>query len=76
MSCGCESKNLNVVDKVRRKQVSKLELPKPFEITCTCLHTFIMKYHEDKCPNCQMVYGVTPCSNDSKDHVVAVGINY
>jgi hypothetical protein len=76
MSCGCESKHLNAVDKVRRKQVSTLELPKPFEILCSCQHTFIMTFHEDQCPNCKMVYGVTPCSNTDAKNVVAVGINY
>jgi hypothetical protein len=76
MSCGCESKSLNAVDKVRRKQVSKVELPNHFEILCSCQKTFTMKFHEDQCPNCNMVYGVTPCSSDDIKNVVAVGINY
>ena len=74
-NCGC-SHELNVVDKVRRKGVSNDALPQAFDIKCRCNHTFLMITHEAKCPSCNMVYGVTPCSADSVEHVVAVGINY
>lgn len=74
-SCGCES-TLNAVDKIRRKGVSSLALPKAFEIKCTCQHVFMMTTHEVKCESCNMVYGVTPCSSGSIENVVAVGINY
>ncbi len=74
-NCGCGSE-LNAVDKVRRKGVSNATLPSPFEIQCECNHTFTMTTHEAKCPSCDMVYGVTPCSADSVLNVVAVGVNY
>lgn len=74
-SCGCDN-TLNAVDKIRRKGVSLVALPSAFEIECTCEHVFMMTTHEAKCDSCQMVYGLTPCSSDSIENVVAVGINY
>jgi len=76
-SCGCDfTKNTLVVDKVRAKGVSKDLLPDVLNIDCECGQTFEMRYHEDNCPNCHMVYGVTPCSNDSAANVQAAGIKY
>ncbi len=74
-NCGC-GETMNAVDKIRRKGVSNEALPQTFEISCTCGNRFTMSTHEDQCPSCQMVYGVTPCSADSIENVVAVGINY
>jgi hypothetical protein len=74
-TCGCEP-TLNAVDKIRRKGVSSVAIPQPFEIICTCGHLFIMSTHEAKCDSCDMVYGITPCSVDSIDNVVAVGVDY
>lgn len=74
-SCGCD-KTLNTVDKIRRKGVSSVALPQAFEIKCSCDYTFMMTTHVAKCDACDMVYGVTPCSADSIENVVAVGINY
>lgn len=74
-TCGCDE-TLNAVDKIRRKGVSSVMLPEAFEITCSCKHTFMMTTHEAKCDACNMVYGVTPCSADCIDNVVAVGVNY
>lgn len=73
--CGCDN-TMNAVDKIRRKGVSFLELPKAFEIECSCRHVFMMTTHEAQCEACNMVYGVTPCSSDSIENVVAVGIAY
>lgn len=74
-NCGCSSEQ-NAVDKIRRKGVSNEVLPNAFEIKCGCSHTFMMTTHEAKCPSCHMVYGVTPCSADNIENVVAVGVNY
>ncbi len=73
--CGC-TQEMNAVDKIRRKGVSNTQLPQAFAIQCECGRTFRMTTHEAKCPSCNMVYGVTPCSADSVDNVVAVGVNY
>lgn len=74
-NCGCDNR-LNAVDKIRKKGYASLPLPNTFEIQCECGNTFEMINHEAKCSQCHMVYGVTPCSSDSVDNVVAVGINY
>jgi len=75
--CGCNfTKDTLMVDKVRVKGFSKDRLPSSFTISCECGEDFEMKYHEDQCPNCKMVYGVTPCSNDSVENVQAAGVNY
>lgn len=76
-SCGCNfTKDTLMVDKVRVKGFSKDPLPKALSIDCECGEQFEMSYHEDKCPKCGMVYGVTPCSSDSVENVQAAGINY
>jgi hypothetical protein len=75
-TCGCHDGLVNAVDKVRRKGFSKKRLPQPFEIKCRCGHSFVMEYHEGQCNHCQMVYGVTPCSNEDINKVEAVGIHY
>lgn len=42
----------------------------------SCGNIFIMKTIIDKCPHCEMTYGVTPCSSRNKENVVAAGIRY
>lgn len=64
------------VDKVREKGFTKDKLPVPHMIECECGTTFEMKYFEDKCPSCNMVYGVTPCHAEEKENVMAAGVNY
>ena len=46
------------------------------EIDCSCGNIFTMKTIIDKCPHCEMTYGVTPCSSRNKENVVAAGIRY
>lgn len=75
-TCGCSANEMYKVDKVRRKGVSNEPLPNAFTIECSCKESFTMTTHEAKCPNCQMVYAVTPCSNDAVENVEAAGINY
>lgn len=74
-NCGCDN-TLNAVDKLRKKGYAALPLPTAYEIICGCGNAFMMVTHESKCPQCQMVYGVTPCGSDSIDNVEAVGVNY
>ena len=42
----------------------------------SCGNIFTMKTIIDKCPHCEMTYGVTPCSSRNKENVVAAGIRY
>ena len=65
-----------VVDKVRMVGVRKGQLEQPFVIDCECGQAFTMKTFEDVCPNCNMVYGVTPCSSHDKNNIKPAGINY
>lgn len=81
MSCGCGSINKNdgknIVDLVRSKGKDNFPLRTPHDIECThCSNTFTMKTHVDKCPTCNMVFGVTPCSSHDKNNILAADINY
>lgn len=81
MSCGCSNTNKDdgkqVVDLVRSKGKDTFPLRYPHEITCVnCKKSFIMKTHVDRCPYCNMTYGVTPCSSMNKDNVKYADINY
>ncbi len=64
------------VDKVRQMGFSEGLLPMPLEIKCECGTSFEMAYFEDKCPNCSMVYAVTPCHSHDPSGVKAAGIDY
>lgn len=65
-----------VVDKVRMMGFSEGALPMSFAIKCECGNTFDMDFFEDKCPYCNMVYGVTPCHCHDPQGVKAAGIDY
>lgn len=79
MSCGCGTKNKDgkaIVDKVREIGKADMKLDNPKEITCSCGEKFLMETFVSVCPNCQMTYGVTPCSQESIEYIKAAGINY
>lgn len=79
MSCGCSTlgdDGKGVVDLVRSKGKADLSLRTPYEIDCSCGKTFTMEKLVDKCPHCEMTYGVTPCSQSDKNNIKAAGINY
>ena len=81
MSCGCantdKSNGQSVVDLVRSKGKGDFPLRNSLEIECVeCNEAFTMQTHVDKCPNCKMVYGVTPCSSHDKNNVKPAGIEY
>ncbi len=65
-----------IVNKVRQVGVREGLLETPHMLTCDCGNEIKMVHFEEKCPNCQMVYGVTPCSSHNKDSIKAAGINY
>lgn len=81
MSCGCEGINKNdgknVVDLVRSKGKENFPLRNTHDLECiNCNKVFTMKTHVDKCPYCNMTYGVTPCSSHDKNNIKAADINY
>lgn len=66
-----------VVNKVRMMGFHQQPMPLPLEITCTeCAHVFHMVNFECTCPECGMVYGVTPCSAHDAANVKAAGIGF
>ena len=67
----------DVVNKVRMMGFSIQFMPVPLTIECVeCKKPFEMNKYEDKCPNCGMVYGVTPCHAFYPENVMAAGVNY
>ena len=81
MSCGCSNINKNdgknVVDLIRSKGKENFPLRNSYDIECVnCKETFTMKTHVDKCPTCNMVYGVTPCSSHDKNNIKIADIHY
>ena len=66
-----------VVDKVRQMGFNSQPMPMPLEIICVeCEEIFEMVNFEDKCPKCNMVYGVTPCHAFDPVNVKAAGVDY
>lgn len=65
-----------VVDKVRKVGVGAGLLQTPHIIECECGQPFTMKHFEESCPNCGMVFAVTPCSSHDKNNIKSAGIGY
>ncbi len=66
-----------VVDKIRMMGFANQPMVMPLTIKCEeCGEKFQMECHEGKCPNCHMVYGVTPCHAFDPDNVMAAGKEY
>lgn len=65
-----------IVDKVRQVKLSLGLLEVPHLVTCECGTEFRMVHFEEKCPKCEMVYGVTPCSSHDSNNIKPAGINY
>ncbi len=66
-----------VVNKVRQMGFSEGAMPMPMDIECVdCGKTFSMETFESKCPDCGMVYGVTPCHAFDPANVMAAGKDY
>lgn len=79
MSCGCgthEKDGKAIVDRVREIGKADEKLASPHNITCSCGKTFKMITLVDKCPNCGMTYGVTPCTQEDINKVKPAAINY
>ena len=66
-----------VVDKIRTMGFNTQNMPSEVKIECVeCGEEFEMTHLETKCPHCNMVYGVTPCSVNYPERIKAAGINY
>ena len=66
-----------VANKVRMMGFNKQAMPMPLEITCSnCDNKFSMMCFEASCPECDMVFAVTPCSANDASKVKAAGIGY
>ena len=75
-SCSFEN-GMMVIDKLREMGFEKREMPVPILYTCKeCNNEFEMTHLETKCPQCGMVYGVTPCSTSDPEKIMSAGINY
>ncbi|MFA5577154.1 MAG: hypothetical protein WCZ27_05260 [Tissierellaceae bacterium] len=66
-----------VVDKIRMMGFNTREMPPGVVIECIeCGNEFVMTHLEAQCPQCSMVYGVTPCSVSRPGAIMAAGKNY
>jgi len=80
MHDGCNGRFDNgamTVNKLRQMGFSGYPMPEATEITCSyCGEVFIMKTMEDRCTDCGMVYGVTPCHASDPASILPAGIDY
>jgi len=80
MHDGCAGSFVNgmqVVDKIRMMGFAKVDMPMPMTINCgNCGQEFLMEQYEGHCPDCDMVYGVTPCHAFDPANVMAAGVGY
>jgi rRNA maturation protein Nop10 len=66
-----------VADKVRMMGFAEQPMPMPLDLTCVeCSKDFAMETFETKCPECGMVYAVTPCHAFDPANVMAAGKDY
>lgn len=66
-----------VVDKIRMMGFNTRPMPMEVRLKCVeCDKEFEMTHLETKCPHCNMVYGVTPCSTSNPERIQAAGIDY
>ncbi len=62
-----------VLYKIRAMGFSQGLMPMPFPIECECGTVFEMETFESHCPNCGMIYAVTPCHAFDPDNVMKAG---
>lgn len=67
---------LAILRKVRQVGVGNGILEVQHLIECECGTTFPMVHFEEHCPQCDMVYAVTPCSSHQKDNIKPAGVGY
>jgi phage FluMu protein Com len=67
----------SVVDKIRTMGFNTNVMPQAVSLNCIdCKNDFQMTHLETKCPDCGMVYGVTPCSTSKPERIQAAGKDY
>lgn len=59
-----------VIDKIREMGFEARETEAIHAIECTCGAHFEMQTCLVHCPECQQVYGVTPCHSTDSSHIV------
>lgn len=63
-----------IVRKLRAMGFSAMALPQPLRLTCeACGQVFVMQTCEDRCSQCGLIYGVTPCHAQDPAAVRAAG---
>ncbi len=76
---GCSGKfesGLQVVQKIRMMGFAGQMMPVPAIFECKdCTETITMTTFEYMCPNCDMVYAVTPCHAFDVENIMAAGKN-
>ncbi len=65
-----------MVDKLRMMGFRDMPLPVAASIDCECGESFMMARFEDRCPHCDMVYGVTPCHAGDPTAIRPAGVGY
>ena len=65
-----------MVDKVRMMGFRDMPLPVAAQVDCECGKAFMMSRFEDRCPECGMVYGVTPCHAGDPTAIRPAGVDY
>ncbi len=74
---GAYESGKQIVDKIRMMGFNTNPLAASLEINCTnCDTVFQMEFMESACPDCGMIYGVTPCHSHSSEFVKAAGVDY
>jgi len=72
---GPSSDGKMMVNKVRMMGFNKMPMPAPLQIPCeNCRTEFTMTCFEGVCPDCGMVFAVTPCSAHDAANVKPAGI--
>ncbi|WP_026960248.1 hypothetical protein [Aliagarivorans taiwanensis] len=79
MSCGCgtdHSDGKAIIDRLRVKGLADKPMKQSYQINCECQSEFTMTTFSASCPQCGMVFGVTPCSQHALENIKPAGVNY
>jgi len=68
---GAYASGKDIVNKIRMMGFNKTPLAVSLKISCThCDSEFEMEFMESACPECGMVYGVTPCHSHNGESLI------
>lgn len=68
MNCTFNS-NQEILDKVRAKGFSNDKMDFEYKLECSCGNELVMTTFETKCEQCNGIFVVTPCSQDSIENI-------